>query len=81
MQWRYRRFVGADFWHTSDATGTVRARVHATPERDFYWDVAIADHGFTIIDQGRVATLRGAQVVAASVAGRESRKRRAKSAA
>lgn len=62
----------------TDSTGTVRARVHATPERDFYWDVAIITDGFVIVDQGRVDTLRAAQTIAASVAGRESRKQRMK---
>jgi len=76
MQWHHKPFGGAHFWRTADATGTVRARVHATPDGDFYWDVAIVDHGFVIIDQGRIHSLKAAQIAAASIAGRESRKRR-----
>lgn len=78
MRWHHRSFGGANFWRATDATGTVRARVHATPERDFYWDVALVEYGFVIVDQGRVNTLRAAKMMAASIADRESRKQEVK---
>lgn len=72
-EWRSYRYCGARFWKSP--RGSVRARIHLTPEGDYYWDVAIVEHGFTIVDQGRVGNLSVAKALAAGAAGRESRKR------
>ena len=72
-EWKIKIFCGARFWSkTVGPDRTIRARVHETPEGDYYWDVRVCETG--IIDQGRVSSLAVAQTLAAEIAGRANRK-------